>query len=428
MDYTKILPVLFLEYLAISLTKTLIPKLIVDKFEGYSYFVVGVSETVKGLLAFVSCPIFGKLSDQVGRKLCILLSMVGTTFPVCIMSFTSNVTIYVILLSLSGLFSGTFTLTFAYIADCVEKRKRAAAYGLALATFGLSFSVGPLLGSYLHENFGSRFVFYTSLVLVVLNIIYISFLLPETSKNMKSINRLELVMDYMPNKWNVFETFRIFRSDPFMSNLAAIVLLYYTSVWALVSTLMVYVTRQLNMSVLSLGWLLSGYGIATMISEGFIVRIVIPKIGEVNAVRLGLFAFTIQCLVISISSTPFWIFVSVFFSMLANLVYPSISSLVSRTVSESEQGETLGALNGIKAMTEGFGPLLFGLIMSLFENSSQPGAPYLLVGVISFWALLHSFDIDRESVIRAQQLYSKDEEHLNLLSDTEIEEDISINS
>jgi DHA1 family tetracycline resistance protein-like MFS transporter len=113
---------------------------------------------------------------------------------------------------------------------------------------------------------------------------------------------------------------------------------------------MVFVMRQLDMSVISLGWLLSGYGIATMISEGLIVRVLIPKIGEMNAVRLGLVAFTLQCITISLSTSPFWIFVSVLFSMLANLVYPSISSLVSRIVTESEQGEALGALNGIKAM------------------------------------------------------------------------------
>lgn len=113
---------------------------------------------------------------------------------------------------------------------------------------------------------------------------------------------------------------------------------------------MVFVMRQLDMSIISLGWLLSGYGIATMISEGLIVRVLIPKIGEMNAVRVGLLAFTLQCVTISLSTSPFWIFVSILFSMLANLVYPSISSLVSRIVTESEQGEALGALNGIKAM------------------------------------------------------------------------------
>ena len=87
-----------------------------------------------------------------------------------------------------------------------------------------------------------------------------------------------------------------------------------------------------------------------MISEGVLVRIIVPKIGELNSIRLGLVAFAVQCVVVAISSSPKWIFISVLFSMLSNLVYPSVSSLVSRVVAEDMQGEALGALNGIKAL------------------------------------------------------------------------------
>lgn len=61
-----ILPVLFLEYLAVSLVRSLIPSMIVDSFGKYSYLAVGIMETLKGLLAFVSSPLFGKLSDKIG--------------------------------------------------------------------------------------------------------------------------------------------------------------------------------------------------------------------------------------------------------------------------------------------------------------------------------------------------------------------------
>ena len=61
-----------------------------------------------------------------------------------------RIDVFVALLALSGAFSSTFTLTFAYISDVVKSRDgRVAAYGLALATFGLSFTIGPLLGGYL---------------------------------------------------------------------------------------------------------------------------------------------------------------------------------------------------------------------------------------------------------------------------------------
>ena len=404
-QFSVVLPVLFYEYLAISLTRSLIPRMIVAEFGDYSYLAVGVMETIKGILAFISCPAFGRLSDRIGRKYCLLVTVTGSTLPVCILAFTNNMYIFAVVMSLSGFFSATFPLTFAYISDCVDKKNRAPAYGLALATFGLSFCLGPLSGSYLAEQFSSQAVFLTSLALVVVNIFYIVMYLPETVKHAgatvsfagSSLHNLTgVAMEYLPNTWNIAETFRVFSLDPFMTNLAAIVFLYYTSVWAIVSTLMVYVTRHLHFEPVTLGWLLSGYGFATMFSEGVLVRIIVPYLGETNSMRLGLVAFAIQCIVVAFSTSSEWIFVSVLFSMFANLVYPSISSLVSKIVEEDMQGEALGALNGIKALTEGFGPLLFGFLMGLFEKAAIPGAPYLVASFLSFWAFLHCYELPPE--------------------------------
>jgi len=170
----------------------------------------------------------------------------------------------------------------------------------------------------------------------------------------------------------------------------------------------------------SLGWLLSGYGVATMFSEGVLVRVIVPMIGEVNSMRLGLLSFALQCVVVAFSTTPSMIFFSMFFSMLANLVYPSISSLVSKTVEEDMQGEALGALNGIKALTEGFGPLLFGCFMSLYEKHPMPGAPYLVAAVLALWALLHCYELPQQPEVLAAKAFGAEtghEEAAGLLSD-----------
>jgi DHA1 family tetracycline resistance protein-like MFS transporter len=183
MDYKRILPVLFLEYLSISLARSLFPSFIVHAFGGYSYLILGIVETVKGFFSFLCCPLIGRISDNIGRKYCILASMLGTTFPVCLMAFTSNMYLYVTAVAISGIFAATFSLTFAYISDCVDRDKCAASYGLALATFGLSFTVGPIAGGYLNASFGTEAVFATSCILVVLNTLYILFFLPETISN-----------------------------------------------------------------------------------------------------------------------------------------------------------------------------------------------------------------------------------------------------
>lgn len=195
-QYLYVLPVLFLEFLAVALTRAVLPSLLLEKYGKHVYLVLGVADCVRGLLAFAACPIFGKLSDIIGRRICLFVTVLGTCAPVCSLAFftwefegqeeeegewgnttlsiigglddssssisISNTTsynsdeaaqlsrvhphainIFVILLALSGVFTSTFTLVFAYISDTVRRQdERVSAYGLALATFGLSFTIG----------------------------------------------------------------------------------------------------------------------------------------------------------------------------------------------------------------------------------------------------------------------------------------------
>ena len=80
-------------------------------------------------------------------------------------------------------------------------------------------------------------------------------------------------------------------------------------------------------------------------------------------------------------------------SLLSNLVYPAISSLISRSVATSKQGEVLGAINGVRALTEGFGPLLFSCLFWYTEDTFLPGCPYLIAAVVCLAALVLSYDL-----------------------------------
>jgi MFS transporter, DHA1 family, tetracycline resistance protein len=163
-----------------------------------------------------------------------------------------------------------------------------------------------------------------------------------------------------------------------------------------------------------------------MFSEGVLVRIIVPWLGERNSMKLGLFSFALQCLVVAFATEPVMVFVSVLFSMFANLVYPSVSSMVSKIVEGDMQGEALGALNGIKAVTEGFGPLIFGLLMGLYEHHPMPGGPYLLASVLSLWAFLHCYELPPEPELLAAKHFARvqgNDEASGLLSSGDSEDD-----
>lgn len=406
--YLYVLPVLFLEYLALSLSRALLPGLMNSAFGNYTYHVLGIVETAKGILAFMACPLFGKLSDVVGRRTGLFITVLGTTLPISSLALTQSMWIYAVAQGLSGVFASTFTITFAYIADLVHKERRSSAYGLALATFGLSYCLGPILGGFLAERFSYRAVFAVSVALVVLAVAYIVVILPESRSTeqqrcRRGIRLLAAGMpppeDYLPMSWSPFSVLEVFSGEPLLRSVSKIVFLYYTGVWAIVSTLMVHVQRSFHADEVTLGELMSAFGVCTMLSEGVLVRLMVPHFGEKGAMQIGLAAFALQCAFFSFARHIHDVLFSLLFSTLANLVYPAVSSLVSRSVPPSKQGEALGAMNGIRALTEGFGPLLFGSLMFLCQDTRAPGAPYLLASACSVAALLQTNKLPSEAEI-----------------------------
>lgn len=441
-QYLYVLPVLLMEFLALALTRAALPSMLINQYGDSVYFVMGLCDAVRGLLAFVACPLFGKLSDIIGRRMCLLVTVLGTCAPVCSLAFftweshpeyswhdqdaaaittstsgsnNNNVvpddatdsggfwnmimgdddpqvdatlhpaalTTFVVLLSLSGIFSSTFTLVFAYISDTVKNQdERVSAYGLALATFGLSFTIGPIAGGYLARSH-KQYVFVSSLLLTVLDLIYIYLFLPESrpADAVQSIRSMDT--EHLKQfSWNPVNTIRLIAVDPFLRRVSKVAFLYYTGLWALISTLSVYAVKRFHLGPERLGELMSALGLSTMIAEAVLVRIMVPLLGEKQSMKIGLASFAIQCVVLGFAYEPWHLFVVAFFSLLGNLVYPSLSSLVSGSVEPESVGEALGAVNGIKALTEGIGPLVFGSLMTLSETSALPGWPYLLAAAL----------------------------------------------
>jgi len=548
--HLAVLPVLLLEFLALALTRAVLPSLLLKRYGSRTYIIMGGAECIRGIFAFFACPLFGKLSDIWGRRPCLLITVMGTLAPVCSLAFWKpdgggydqssidtvttelsdnlaasletadhlldgvdagdaspeggswwfptllfgmdysdqlsinilpslhRIDLFVILFALSGVFASTFTLTFAYISDVVKDRDgRVAAYGLALATFGLSFTVGPLLGGYLanvdddgkgqggrsflkllntddnessspehYEHYeqstgeihpiGQHRVFVMTLILTVLDLFYIYFILPESlnyskrnefensvaasaSSEMGDISTTAIADNSSSSNvafqggvgvsrrassswWNPFESIRYLTTDPLLSSIGRITILYYTALHAVVSTLILYAARQFHLGPHRLGELMAALGLSTMLSEAVLVRIAIPALGEPRSMRLGLMSFTLQCMLLAVAGSPWQLFFCAILAIPGNLVYPSISSLVSTSVKPEDVGRALGSINGVKSLTEGVGPLIFGTLLTISETHSLPGWPYLIAAVMSALAWHATKALPGESSERAE--------------------------
>ena len=275
---------------------------------------------------------------------------------------------------------------------------------------------------------GQHRVFITSLILAILDLFYIHFLLPESLNSSKK-NEMEHTSDFIdvsvdgemdesvgdyngdtPSSttmattsdtsnvplpagvgvsrrassswWNPFDSVRYLMTDPLLSTIGRVTFLYYTALHAVVSTLVLYAARQFHLGPQRLGELMAALGLSTMVSEAVLVRIAIPLLGETSCMRIGLISFALQCVVLAVADSPWHLFACAFLAMAGNLVYPSVSSLVSSTVRPDMVGRALGAVNGVKSLTEGIGPLLFGTLLTMSEKDRLPGWPYFLAAIM----------------------------------------------
>ena len=208
-------------------------------------------------------------------------------------------------------------------------------------------------GGYLAQ-YNTRYVFVSSFFLTIVDLIYIHAVLPESlstntygrgpTSSMASIASLDLKAT-----WSPMESIRIIAIDPFLRLVGKIAFLYYTALWSIISTLVLYAAKRFQLGPERLGELMSALGFSTMIAEAIMVRIMVPLLGEKRSMRLGLAAFAIQCVILGLAYEGWHLFACILFSMLGNLVYPSLTSLVSSSVEPRAVGEALGAINGLKA-------------------------------------------------------------------------------
>src|SRR5579871_4904903 len=160
----KLLPILGITFIDIVGFSMLIPMLpyFVTHF-GVSAFVVGLLMSTFSLCQFVSAPLWGSISDRIGRKAVLIISQIGATIGWAMLGLAPNIAgalalapIGVVFAArvIEGVSGGNISITQAYVADLVAPRERARAFGFISAMFAAGMVFGPFSGGILYARFG----------------------------------------------------------------------------------------------------------------------------------------------------------------------------------------------------------------------------------------------------------------------------------
>lgn len=377
---------IFLDALGIGLLIPVFPD-VIRRFGTDPAFVsryFGAFIAVYALMQFLASPVLGSLSDRYGRRPVLLVSLLGAGLDYVLMALAPTLGFLFAGRILSGLTGASMTVASSYMADVSTDKTRSANFGLIGAGFGFGFVVGPALGGLL-GHYGPAAPFFAAAVLTLVNFAFGCFVLPESLPP-------ELRRPLELKRLNPFAAvFRILRPSPIALLVWAYLLIYlggnsHPSIWTL------YTEHKFGWTSFQVGLSLSFVGVSIGVSQGWLTRILIPKLGERRSLNFGLFFYILGFALFALATQGWMMYAIMVLFALSGVSGPALQSLISRGTSPSEQGELQGSLISIASLTSIVGPVLYTSLFTAFTAPSAPlefpGAPYVAASVICLIAYL----------------------------------------
>jgi DHA1 family tetracycline resistance protein-like MFS transporter len=379
---------ILLDWLVVGIASPVVPKLIVD-FRGgdvaSASAISGAFATAFALVAFFASPLLGILSDRFGRRPIILLASAGSAVDCAILAFAPNLWWLGIGRVLAGATAASATTAAAYIADVSPPEKRAAAFGMMSGAFGLGFAVGPALGGLL-AGFGIRVPFMVAASLMVANVAYGLFVLPE------SLPRERRQSAIAWKRANPLGALRMLRRHHELFSLASSLICSNLAVQSF-SVFVLYTIARFNWSDQANGLGLTLFGSLSVVSAVFVGKL-IARFGARNVVLGGFACGSVGFLIYGLAPAGIVFACALPLTGVWAIAGPPIQAAMSRRVNASEQGELQGAIGSVRSVAMIIGPAFFTLLfaaVSRHPTSAIIGAPWfcgaLLLAGAAFFAL-----------------------------------------
>jgi MFS family permease len=356
--------------------------------------IVGALTASYALMQFLFAPVLGALSDRFGRRPVLLLSLMGTGLSYLVFALTENLTflgvetvIGLLFLAriVAGIMGASISTAQAYIADVTPPNERARGLGMIGAAFGLGFMLGPALGGIL-SNVSLQAPALFAALLSFANVTFGFFRLPESlpadkrsqaqKRNLNPISRLMAVAGDA-------------RVQPFI--LGSV--LFNLAFAGLQSNFPVYSDVRFNFSPQQNAFIFAFIGLIAVIVQGFLIRKLVARFGEARLTIAGLSLMAIGFAATGLATAGWMLFPAIGLVALGSgMVTPSLTSLVSQSVTATEQGSILGGVQSFNSLMMVAGPLLAGLLFDLLG----PGAPYIFGAGLLTAALTVLFSALRE--------------------------------
>ena len=364
----------FIDLLGFGIIIPLIP--FYAKSYGATEFQVGLLIASYSLMQFLFAPLWGRISDGVGRRPILMLCLLGSSIGFILFGLAKSLALLLAGRIAAGFFGAVISTAHAYIADVTPPEQRARGMGLVGAAFGLGFIFGPFIGGVMADAWGYSAPAFFAGALALANFTLAWFVLPESNPPADREGRIR--------RKRVTGTLSFKRLCDALCKPAVgiLLLLYFLVIFALANMEATYalMTEELfGWGAKENGYVFAYIGIIMVVVQGFLIHPLVRRHGEHALVFTGTVLLIPSLGLLPLSPTfGILLLLSGLMAFASGINSPSINSLISRSVAEDEQGGTLGLAQSLGSLARVAGPLWGGFTFGAVGYS----APYWTAAIL----------------------------------------------
>jgi len=320
---------------------------------------LGILVASFSIMQFFFSPMLGRLSDNIGRKPVLLISILVSTLSYVIFGFANSF----LLLLLSRIIAGIATETAvaqAYIADITSEKDRASGIGKVAAARGAGFIIGPAIGGFL-SVYGFGVPGFAAALLTLVNLLFVLFFLPESNRN-SQLSKTAKPNSQKSSKNRMLDALK----KPVIGSVLVIhfvVFLAFSAVPVIVPLLAI---AYFAWESTELSYLFIYIGVVQILLQSFVIGRLTRKLSEEPLIVLGP-----VLLIAGLALMPLIPNVVAFFAAMTMIASGSgimrtvVPSFLSRLTPVDEQGGILGIASSVLSIATVPGPLIGGFLFEV---------------------------------------------------------------
>jgi len=368
--------IVFVDLLGFSLILPLLP---------YYAQTFGATPTVTGLLVasyalaqLIGAPLLGRLSDRIGRRPVLLISILGTFLGFLLLGFARALWVLFAARIIDGLTGGNISVAQAYITDVSDNKNRAKALGLIGAAFGLGFIIGPAVGGLL-SNWGYNVPAFAAAALSFVNLTAVFFFLPESLTPTK-----RAMLAQRPRPAFTFRALWEALNRPRVGPLLHTRLFFALASATFQTVFTLYAQYRLGLNARTTGFVLAYVGVLAVLVQGGAIGWLTARFSDKRLMLISTIVMALALLA--------WAFVPNLATLLivlaplsaANGVLNTVlNSALTKSVYPEEVGGALGLSASIESLSRVIAPSAGGFLL----QNLGTWAPGVFSGLIMLWVV-----------------------------------------